>query len=588
MGIIVRLDEHLSNMIAAGEVVERPANVVKELVENAIDALATVVEIELTEAGLDRIRITDNGIGMDASDAEIAFERHATSKIKSEYDLFHIHSLGFRGEALPSIAAVSRIDLITSTGGSEGYQVTFQAGKKLVSGVASARKGTSITVTKLFYNTPARLKYMKGPNSELAAITELIDKMALAHPEVAFRLRNNENEILKTAGNKNVLEVMGAIYGYGVAKQMIAFQNDHRDYRLSGVIANPLINRSAKSYMTLIANGRVIKNPRLIAAITEAFDQRIPKGRYPIALVKIECDPLLIDVNIHPTKQEIKFSEDAKLAALLVDILRKTINRFAMIQETDHGAFTKEAEDPTAELEFISVFDTPEQAEPRLVLTESEPVPFHSVPDSPVLADKPTQARQEVLPEMAYIGQYAGTYLLFQNAEGLFLVDQHAAAERVRYERYFKKMSEPNQQYYDLLIPFNIDFSNHEAIQIQKRLPEIAAFGITLTASGTQSFFINSVPAWFPHGFEELYAEEVIRMAVEGKNPTAADVRDELAKLLACKHSIKANHFINEGEVKTLMHDLKLCQNPYTCPHGRPVVVRLPLYDIEKWFKRVM
>lgn len=588
MGIIVRLEEHLANMIAAGEVVERPANVVKELVENAIDALATVVEVELTEAGLDRIRITDNGIGMDPSDAETAFERHATSKIKSEYDLFHIHSLGFRGEALPSIAAVSRIDLITSTGGSEGYQVTFQAGKKLVSGMASARKGTSITVTKLFYNTPARLKYMKGPNAELAAITELIDKMALAHPEVAFRLRNNENEILKTAGNKNVLEVMGAIYGYGVAKQMITFQNDHRDYQLSGVITNPLINRSAKSYMTLIANGRVIKNPRLIAAITEAFDQRIPKGRYPIALVKIECDPLLIDVNIHPTKQEIKFSEDAKLAALLVDILRKTINRFAMIQETDHGAFTKEAEDPTVEPEFISVFDTPEQAEPRPVLAESEPVPFQSVSDSHVPADKPTQARQEVLPELAYIGQYAGTYLLFQNAEGLFLVDQHAAAERVRYERYFKKMSEPNQQYYDLLVPFNIDFSNHESIEIQKRLPEIAAFGITLTASGTQSFFINSVPAWFPHGFEELYAEEVIRLAIEGKNPTASDVRDELAKLLACKHSIKANHFINEGEVNTLMHDLKLCQNPYTCPHGRPVVVRLPLYDIEKWFKRVM
>jgi DNA mismatch repair protein MutL len=354
------------------------------------------------------------------------------------------------------------------------------------------------------------------------------------------------------------------------------------------VIANPLINRSAKSYMTLIANGRVIKNPRLIAALTEAFDQRIPKGRYPIALVKIECDPLLMDVNIHPTKQEIKFSEDAKLAALLVEIVHKSINRFAMIQESDHGTFAKETDRSTQEGVFVSASFPLEEQDSALVVAEPDPLPFQTEAFSPVPMEKMSRERKDILPEMAYIGQYSGTYLLFQNAEGLFLVDQHAAAERIRYERYAQKMSDPNPQYYDLLIPFNIDFSNHEAIQIQKRLAEISAFGITLTPSGTQSFFINSVPAWFPHGFEELYAEEVIRLAVEGKNPTAIDVRDELAKLLACKHSIKANHYINEGEVKTLMHDLKQCKNPYTCPHGRPVVVRLPLYDIEKWFKRVM
>lgn len=585
MGSIIRMDEQLSNMIAAGEVVERPANVVKELVENAIDASSTAIEIELKEAGLDAIRITDNGVGMDKSDAMLAFERHATSKIKSQYDLFHIRSLGFRGEALPSIAAISRIELTTSTGDQEGFQVVFQAGKLVSSGVASARKGTSISVTKLFYNTPARLKYMKGPNSELAVITEFVDKIALAHPEIAFSFANNGKVILRTPGTGNIIEVLGHIYGFSTAKEMRPFKNDHRDYRLAGVIANPLINRSAKSYITLIANGRVIKNPRLIGTVADAFDQRIPKGRYPIALIKIDCDPLLIDVNIHPTKQEIKFSEEAKLSALLIDIIKKTIAEFTMIQESDKGAFAK-TEDASEESAFVQPNLSFEEPTPTFESVFEEPL---SMPEEPVTEEPVVPApEKQVLPEMSYIGQFAGTYLLFQNSEGLFLIDQHAAAERVRYERYIQRMGDPNPQYYDLLVPFNLDFSNHEAIQIESHLSEIKSFGITLTPSGTQSYFINSVPAWFPHGFEELYAEEVIRLILEGKNPSIAAVRDELAKRLACKQSIKANHYLNEGEVKTLVHDLKQCINPYTCPHGRPVVVRLPLLDIEKWFRRVM
>lgn len=584
MGSIIRLDEQLSNMIAAGEVVERPANVVKELVENAIDASSTAIEIELKEAGLDSIRITDNGVGMDKTDALLAFERHATSKIKSQYDLFHIHSLGFRGEALPSIAAIARMELTTSTGDKEGFQVVYQSGKLVSSGVASARKGTSILVTKLFYNTPARLKYMKGPNSELAVITEFVDKIALAHPEIAFSFSNNGKIVLRTPGTGNIIEVLGHIYGFSVAKEMRSFNNSHRDYHLQGVIANPLVNRSAKSYITLIANGRIIKNPRVIGTVIDAFDQRIPKGRYPIALVKIDCDPLLIDVNIHPTKQEIKFSEEAKLSSLLTDILKKTIAQFTMIQESDKGAYAKTT-DTSEETPYVQPDLRFEEPEPSRDSAFEEPI----MPTEPAYQEPMVSTpNKEVLPEMSYIGQYAGTYLLFQNSEGLFLMDQHAAAERIRYERYSKKMGEPNPEYYDLLVPFNLDFSNHEAIQIEAHLSELKDFGITLTLSGSQSFFINSVPVWFPHGFEELYVEEVIRTLLEGKNPSIASVRDELAKRLACKHSIKANHYLNEGEVKTLVHDLKECINPYTCPHGRPVVVRLPLLDIEKWFRRVM
>ncbi|HOW38878.1 MAG TPA: DNA mismatch repair endonuclease MutL, partial [Bacillota bacterium] len=270
---------------------------------------------------------------MDAEDAELAFERHATSKIKTERDLFRIRSLGFRGEALPSMAAIARVELTTSKGIDAGFRVIFQAGKKIESGFASARKGTAVSVTKLFYNTPARLKYFKGPIPETAVITDMVGKFALAHPEVAFRLQHDGKDLLKTNGNGNKIEVLGELYGYGVAKMMLPFHGEGPEYRLSGVLANPLVNRSAKSYVTLITNGRVIRNPRLVAAVIEAFDQRIPKGRYPIALLEIQCDPMLIDVNVHPTKLEIKFSEETKLFAQIVSVLRKRLEDFSLIQE---------------------------------------------------------------------------------------------------------------------------------------------------------------------------------------------------------------------------------------------------------------
>ncbi|MFA6648578.1 MAG: DNA mismatch repair endonuclease MutL [Candidatus Izemoplasmatales bacterium] len=580
MGNIIRLDEHLANMIAAGEVIERPTNVVKELTENAIDANSTAIEIELKGAGMDMIRVTDNGAGMDESDANNAFERHATSKIKTEYDLFRIQSLGFRGEALPSIAAIAKIELTTSIGNNQGYKIVFQAGKKVDSGIAQARKGTDITVTKLFYNTPARLKYLKDPNYELAIITELIDKFALAHPKIAFTLINNEKVLFKSSGSGNVLEVLGSIYGYNVAKQMKPFNNDAHDYRISGYIANPLINRSSRNCITLITNGRVIKNPKVISAVNMAFDQRIPKGRYPIALINITCDPLLIDVNIHPTKQEIKFSEEAKLFNQLTNIVKMTINQFVMIQESDNLIMGKETDTVQNQLHFnnnnpITDFDSP-MNDSLLEISEKMPEKAFSV------------LNQSRIPDMEYIGQFAGTYLLFQNQEGLFLIDQHAAAERIRYENYIKRMSNPKRSYYDLLVPFNVDFSNHDAIQISDHLSEITDFGITLTPSGTQSFFINSVPTWFPLGMEEAYTEEVIKLVLNHFDLSVTSVRDELAKRLACKHSIKANHFINQDEIQTMMRELNQCLNPHTCPHGRPIIVKITLYEIEKMFKRVM
>lgn len=586
MGNIVRLEEHLANMIAAGEVIERPANVVKELVENAMDAGSSFIEIELREGGLSGIAVTDDGCGMDPEDALLAFERHATSKIKTEPDLFRIRSLGFRGEALPSIAAVARVELESSTGGPMGTRVVFQAGKRLESGLGPARKGTRVNVTKLFYNTPARLKYMKGPLPELSIITEMVDKFAIAHPEIAFALSQEGKEILRTPGNGKILEVLGRIYGFAVAGMMKTFRRDDREYRLSGVLANPLVSRSAKSYVTLIANGRVIRNPRIVQTVVESYGQLIPKGRYPVAVLEIRCDPLLVDVNIHPTKSEIKFSEESKLQELILETLREVLRGFRIVQEAptlksplpgeESGALQFSPLNPERSPDFP---EAPEDA-PSFPLSLGED---GENPETSAIPDHPGSP----LPEMEYIGQYAGTYLLFQNALGLYLLDQHAAAERIRYERYLKKMGDSAPAFYDLLVPFNLDFSLSEAPLVQELLPRLKEFGIGLSPSGPQSFFLRSVPEWFPGGEEESCAETVVRTALEGKDLRISAVRDELAKLLACKRSIKANRYINPGEVATLLSDLGNCDNPYTCPHGRPILVRIALHDVEKWFKRV-
>ncbi|MFH0992886.1 MAG: DNA mismatch repair endonuclease MutL, partial [bacterium] len=331
MGIIIKLDPHLANMIAAGEVVERVGNVVKELMENAIDANASVIAIELKESGLAAIRVADNGSGMEADDALAAFERHATSKIRSERDLFRIASLGFRGEALPSIAAVSRVELVTSTGGAAGRKVVYRDGALLENGLCSAAKGTSVTVTKLFYNTPARLKFLKSPHAELAFIAELVDKYAIARPDIAFSLSNDNRMLVRTSGNNDRSAVVAAVYGVAAAKEMVPFAGANRDYRVKGRLASPIVNRVSRSYVTVAVNGRVVRNPKAVQAIVEGYGQTIPKGRYPIVFVDIATDPLLIDVNIHPTKLEIKFSEEASLMGLLTETIRKAVGGFRII-----------------------------------------------------------------------------------------------------------------------------------------------------------------------------------------------------------------------------------------------------------------
>jgi len=563
MSVIKKLDQVIANKIAAGEVIEKIANVVKELVENSIDALATQIDITLIESGLTSITVTDNGVGMDKTDALLAFERHATSKIKNINDLFRINSLGFRGEALPSIAAISRVELTTSKD-SEAIKVVFEDGKFISKSQASLNQGTKIEVTRLFYTTPARFKYLKSPQYELAMIVNLIHKFALAYPKISFKLTNNQKIQFVSLGNNNIKDILASIYSADVARKLIEFSGESRDYSIFGFTTNPIINRSNNHYVNIFVNKRNITDTRIINAIRECYEQLIPKNRYPIAVLYIECDPSIIDVNIHPRKQEIKFSEYQKL----LDLIKTTV-------------------EPLVSSSYI--YQTPKEDDIEQIKLEfHEPIREYKENKHPVInQEKSTIKPKNVIPDMEYIGQYLGTYLIFQNETGLYLLDQHAAAERIRYERYLRQMERRHSETQELLLPLELALPKEKAILLEEHLSELSDFGIKGIITNNQ-ILIKQVPSWFYKGHELEFAEEIVETLISEKTLKKADIIDDLAKLLSCKHSLKANHYITKAEAANLVNDLRKCKRPYTCPHGRPIIVSITIGQIEHWFNRVL
>ncbi len=578
MSKIKRLDPVLANKIAAGEVIESLANVVKELVENSIDAQSTKIDIELIESGLGSIQVTDNGEGMDEADALLAFERHATSKILTVNDLFRIGSLGFRGEALPSIAAVSRVRLTTSQQ-NKCIQIVYEDGKLISKNEVAGNPGTTLEVTKLFYTTPARFKYLKSAQYELASITTLIHKYSLAYPTISFRLINDQKLQFVSLAGQTQVDLIASIYHKDIARAMIPFSAHSRDYSIKGMVSNPITNRSSNHYVHLFVNQRAINDQRILYAIRECYEQLIPKNRYPIALLYIECDPSIIDVNIHPRKQEIKFSEYQKLLELIKQTITPLVNSLHIQQKP---------------LETITTQNQMEFHEPVSSYQESfdlETKDFTQEPEAktiPVQTPKVSlEEPKPVIPDLEYIGQYTGTYLLFQNENGLYLFDQHAAAERIRYERYLKRMNDRHKETQELLIPLELTLDPKSHLLVQDKKQKLDDFGLIGEWQGN-NFLIQSLPTWFFRGYELLYAEEVIQTLVQEKSLTKTSVIDDLAKSLACKHSLKANHYITETEAQILLSDLRKCEKPYTCPHGRPIIVELSVGMIERWFNRVI
>ena len=590
MSRIKVMDELLSNKIAAGEVVEKVVSIVKELVENSIDAKATMIKVDLKEAGLREITVTDNGIGMDKNDAQLAFQRHATSKLYTDDDLFNINSLGFRGEALPSIAAVSDVVLKTCQD-DVGTQIHIKGGKILENKPSEGRIGTQITVTNLFYNTPARLKHLSSPYAELANVTEYVNKMALSYPKVKFILTNDEKELLNTDGSGNLLKVIKSIYGLDIAKKMLPIEISNDDYEVSGYISLPEVNRSSRNHMTVLVNGRVIKNQYLNRIINDAYFSFKEDTRYPIVVIKITADPILVDVNIHPSKQDIKFSNFEDLKNMISEVINKTIRSKLLIPKIEvKEQSTVNYENLSLNLERNSISEEPslldKQKLTNLVNFNYEPNNELDNEEEPsYIEERP----KETLPELYPIGLALGTYIVCENERGIYLIDQHAAQERINYEKNSYLLAHPNNDVISPLIPMIIELPNNEFIIAKEKLDIIKSYNIDIEEFGINSFRVISHPTWFPKGNEEKIVRRIIEEIVnKGKDFSLAKFNNSLAALISCKMSVKANTRITKEAQEEIINELRKCNNPFNCPHGRPTIINFTTYEIEKMFKRVV
>lgn len=602
---INQLPESLANKIAAGEVVERPASVIKELVENSIDANSTYIKVELFDAGLIEIKVTDNGEGMVEEDCKRAFLRHATSKIKYDSDLFRIKSLGFRGEALASIASVSKLTITSSTGDEAGTKLYLEGGKIVKQSKGDARQGTEIIVRELFYNTPARLKYVKSLHTELGHTTDFMNRFALSHPEIRFELFHNDKKVFVTTGSGNRLQVMSQIYGIEVAKNVIQAETSTDDFKVEAYIVKPEITRANRKYITFIVNGRYIRNYALTDAIIRGYDTLLTVHRYPIALIYITIDPLLVDVNVHPTKMEIRFSKERELVQAIERMVRsafkqatlipsiKREKRERIISEQPSFQFEPKQDEPKV-FERNSVAPTSDRVDKNETnQLEHEDVVSESIASTIVnqieSGDNNDESKKDNrLPALYPIGQLQGTYILAQNELGFYMIDQHAAQERIKYEYFKTKLNEPINDTQALLMPLTFEFTTDEIILIEKYRQELENAGVFLEPFGGQTYAVRSHPTWFPKGLEDEIIRDIIHEVIQEGKIHIGKMRDELAALMACKRSIKANHALKIDEMERLLHDLRQTENPFTCPHGRPVIIHFSYYEIEKMFKRIM
>ena len=590
MNKIKVMNELLANKIAAGEVVEKVVSIVKELVENSVDAKASNIKVDLKEAGLREIIVTDDGIGMEKEDAVLAFQRHATSKLYTDDDLFSIHSLGFRGEALPSIAAVSDVELKTCQD-DIGTLIHIKGGKIIENKNSEAREGTTIKVTNLFFNTPARLKHLSSPYTELANVVEYINKMALSYPNIKFKLTNDEREILNTDGSGNLLKVIRSIYGLDIAKKMLEINSSNNDYEISGYISLPEVNRSSRNHMTVLVNGRVVRNQILNKVINDSYSSFKEDSRYPIVVLKINTDPSLIDVNIHPSKQDIKFSNFEDLKILISTTIVDTIKTKLLIPKIEvKEEIVNKYENLSLNLERNSISDVETNNNIKTKLTNL--VNFNYEPNNELdIENEREEYIEEIspqkLPELYPIGLALGTYIVCENEKGIYLIDQHAAQERINYEKNSYLLSHPNNDIISPLIPIIIEFPVGEFIIVSENLDILASLNIKIEPFGSNSFRVVSHPTWFPKGHEE----EIIRRILEEikdkkKDFNLAKFNDSLAKLISCKMSVKANTRITKEAQEEIINELRKCNNPFNCPHGRPTIIHFTIYELEKMFKR--
>ena len=586
MSKIKVMDESLANKIAAGEVVEKTMNVVKELVENSIDANSTEITIKLVESGVKEIEVSDNGIGMDPEDAKLAFSRHATSKLKNLDDLFYIESLGFRGEALPSIASVSNVRLKTSNG-EVGTLITINGGKDLKEERCDLQKGTTITVSDLFYNTPVRLKYLKNLYTELAYIVEYVNKMALSYPNIKFTLINNDKVLLKTDGSGDLLKVIYEIYGVDITKKMIPIDGENDDYYVHGYISYPEVTKANRNSITTLVNGRVIKNNELNKCIVDCYHTYMHKGRFPVVVLNIDVDPILVDINIHPTKMDIKFSKMDTLKELVEKLITEKLENINLIPEVSvrdsYSVSEVSRQIHKQEKEEEIVEDKPTYEEIKLDFEVQEEEKKYN---EEIKEDLPFEVEAEPRVKKMYpIGVVMKTYIVAENEDGMYLIDQHAAAERINFEKIMKQMKEKPIPI-DLLVPIKIELRKDEFILAKERFSLLEEYGFSIDEFGENTLLVRSHPNWIPEDRSEDIIRKLIDIIIDKGKFDFDQFIWRIAATTACRMSVMAGDYISKEEMEWILENIRYCDNPFTCPHGRPSIITYTKYELEKLFKR--
>ena len=571
------MNEVLSNKIAAGEIIERPLSVVKELVENAIDANSTEIIINLLDSGIRNIEVLDNGEGMNKDNILMCVKRHATSKLYDEKELFKIGTLGFRGEALASMGVVSQMTITSSNDGISGHQLKYRSEEDYELKEVGFNKGTKVEVSNLFYNTPVRYKHLSNPFYELAIIVNYISKLALTKPNISFILTNDEKQLIHTPGNGDMGSIFTSIYSLNIAKSMTNFRGETENFNVDIYYASPEYTKSRKTYMTISLNGRIIKNYDIENAIVNSYKNFLHINQYPIVVINIEADYHLIDVNIHPTKQQVKISMIKELEQLIINGIKSGLDKLLYVPQVnitpniEQDFLFKDSSDITIDYDISKVEKTREQIDIKLEKTND------------------TNGIKWQLPHFEYVGTLHATYLLFENNEGLHLVDQHAAQERINYEKIFEKFNKKEFSMQQILVPVIIEVSMEEFSQIKDKLDLLKDLGIIIEEFGINTFKVVEIDNFYMKARSlETDINNMFKLILKDTKLDFANIYEDAAIMMACKSSIKANQYINRLEVDSLMKQLNECTSPFTCPHGRPVIVNVTTREIEKLFKRVV
>ncbi|EKX89229.1 DNA mismatch repair protein mutL [Peptostreptococcus anaerobius] len=621
------LDDSTINKIAAGEVVERPSSIIKELVENSIDAGSSYISIEIENGGKGLIRIIDNGSGIDKDDVNKAFLRHATSKINTVEDLSSLESLGFRGEALASIAAVSKLEMLTKTEEALiGLRIVLDGGKIREKEATSANRGTQISVRDLFFNTPARRKFLKSNQAEAQAITDIVNKIAIGNPSIKIKYINNSKTIYETLGDGSIINAIRMIYGRDISENLIEIDYRSKYFSISGYLGNNNIYRGNRNHQHLYINGRYIKSPNISKKINDAYKAIIPINKYPIYFVNISVDPAKVDVNIHPSKLEVKFDQEEEILNELSDFVRGILLKSSLVGRYKNNSRDKDLYNKNSFAGFNSFSYSPQEVENNLTSTAiredvsnscsnqntnesprgqadmiQTPIRLSDINNGGIQDKKEVDSKMEYQQSsfieespdrnpdfigLKFIGIIFDTYIIFSKNDDMIMLDQHAAHERIRFEMYMSKYKANDISVQMLIDPIIMDLDANDMDTVRKNIDVFSSFGFLVEEFGHRSISIRGLPNTFGEPESKRFIYELIDGL--GKIDNIYDTKyDEIAEI-ACKSAIKGNDKISIEEAKHLIGQLEECSNPYTCPHGRPTMVKMTRYEIEKLFKRRM